>query len=124
MPEDERNRRFHQLVCQDAWIIEGIYVSWIKESLQQADYIVLLEIPLSSCRWRIIKRFLKRKIRREDGKRETLRTLAKLLRWMKHDYPSKQKCFARIEKQFPAKTICLRTTQKISQMLVEMGNDS
>ncbi len=38
MPLVKRSRIFHSILLQDAWIIEGIYTSWIQESLQQADH--------------------------------------------------------------------------------------
>lgn len=124
MPEDKRNRQLHQILLQDTWIIEGIYISWIQESLQRADRIILLDMSLSSCRWRVIKRYLKRKLGFEKNKRETLKTLVELLRWMKIDHPAKQTSFEAIEKLFPTKTIRLKAMRELEKIPAVLGNDS
>ncbi|MXQ73557.1 DNA topology modulation protein FlaR [Clostridiaceae bacterium DONG20-135] len=124
MPLAKRSRIFHSILLQDAWIIEGIYTSWIQESLQQADHIILLDISLASCRWHVMKRFFRRKLGLEKSKRESLKSLVKLLYWMSGDHLSKQEYFAMIEERFPLKTEHLRTAQQIEEMIIGFENGS
>ena len=71
----------HQILQRDDWIIEGVYHKWCAQCFADADRIVLLETPRHICRSRIIRRFVRRKLGLEKGKKESLASLAALLRW-------------------------------------------
>lgn len=81
MPVDKRNNMLNDILRKRDWIIEGVYYDWLDESFKEADTIVLLDIPKSVCRFRIICRFLKRKIGVESAKQETITSLINLLKW-------------------------------------------
>ena len=70
-----------QLLSKDDWIIEGVYYAWCGRCFAEADRIYLLEVPRRVYRRRIIRRFIRRKLGLEPGKRETLKSLSALLQW-------------------------------------------
>ena len=78
---DERNRLLNELLNQDDWIIEGVYYAWCGQCFKDADRIYLLDVPRRVYRYRIIRRFVRRKLGLEKGKKETLGSLTRLLKW-------------------------------------------
>jgi adenylate kinase family enzyme len=58
----ERDRRLASIVAQDGWVIEGV--------------------------WRVIRRFILRKVRRDTSRQESLTDLWRLLRWS-HTYDAR-----------------------------------
>ena len=77
----ERDVLLRQILQQEDWIIEGVYYKWCRPCFVDADRIYLLEVPRYQYRTRILCRFLRRKLGLEKGKKESLRSLAALLRW-------------------------------------------
>lgn len=77
----ERAALLDEILRKDDWIIEGVYHKWCAQCFADADRIVLLEIPRRTYRYRIIRRFVRRKLGLEKGKRESLKSLTALLRW-------------------------------------------
>lgn len=77
----ERDALLAQLLSKDDWIIEGVYYAWCGRCFAEADRIYLLEVPRRVYRRRIIRRFIRRKLGLEPGKRETLKSLSALLQW-------------------------------------------
>ena len=70
-----------ELLQRDDWIMEGVYYAWCGRCFEDADRIYLLEVPRRVYRYRIIRRFLRRKLGLEAGRKETLRSLSALLKW-------------------------------------------
>ena len=81
MPVEKRNTLLQEILANDKWIIEGVYYAWVQQSFEEADKIYLLDVPQCICKSRIIKRFIKRKLGIEKGKKETLKSLYDLLKW-------------------------------------------
>ncbi|MBU3107572.1 DNA topology modulation protein FlaR [Clostridium gasigenes] len=81
MPTEKRTDKLNSILKNSNWVIEGVYYSWLNDSFSTADYIFILNSPVTVYRYRIIKRFLKRKIGFEKGKKETLKSLIDLLTW-------------------------------------------
>ena len=63
------------------WVIEGVYHSWCLRCFEEADMIYLLSVPRYKYRYRILRRFARRKLGLEKGKKESLRSVAELLKW-------------------------------------------
>lgn len=78
---DERRAMLQEILEKDEWIIEGVYYKWCKQCFADADKIYLLEVPRLTYRYRTIKRFIRRKLGLEKGKKETLKSLKDLLKW-------------------------------------------
>ena len=79
--EIERDARLTQLVQQDAWIIEGVYYSWVEQSFNRAEVIGVLRPPVLLRDVRILKRFVQRKLGLVSTKRERLIDLYRLILW-------------------------------------------
>lgn len=78
---DERRVMLGEILSRENWIIEGVYYKWCKQCFADADKIYLLNVPRRTYRYRIIKRFIKRKLGLEKGKKETIKSLKELLQW-------------------------------------------
>ena len=68
----ERDALLEQILQRDDWIMEGVYYAWCGRCFEDADRVY---------RYRIIRRFLRRKLGLEPGKKETLKSLSALLQW-------------------------------------------
>ena len=78
---DERERLLTDVLNQNDWIIEGAYYAWCQQCFADADKIYVLSVPKYQYRYRIIRRFVRRKLGLEQGKKETLASLSRLLKW-------------------------------------------
>ena len=76
-----RDKMLQELLEQSDWIIEGVYYAWCQQCFADADMIYVLQVPKHQYRYRIIRRFLRRKLGLEQGKKETLQSLFGLLKW-------------------------------------------
>ena len=78
---EKRDKLLQNILEKDDWIIEGIYYKWLEQSFKNADIIYILDLPKYIYKFRIIKRFVKRKLKLEISKKETLKSLLDLLKW-------------------------------------------
>ena len=78
---DERDRLLQDVLSYNDWIIEGVYYAWCQQCFSDADKIYVLSVPRYKYRYRIIRRFVRRKLGLEQGKKETLKSLSRLLKW-------------------------------------------
>jgi len=77
-----RDQRLKEILLTESWIIEGVYFKWLSESFQKADLIILLMPHHTICTFRIISRFIKRKIGLiPSKKKETIQGLIELIKW-------------------------------------------
>ncbi len=85
-PIPEAKKMLTEAVKKDKWVIEGVYVSWIGQSLQKADQIIWLDLPFSLTAYRITKRFIKNQLTGQDlhGFKAFLRLFRQLIH---HYYP-------------------------------------
>lgn len=77
----ERDELLNKILQKDNWIIEGVYYKWCKQCFEAADKIYVIDVPRYKYRYRIIRRFIRRKLGLEKGKKETLKNLKDLLIW-------------------------------------------
>ena len=78
---DERDGLLTDVLNHKDWIIEGVYYAWCQQCFADADKIYVLSVPRYKYRYRIIRRFVRRKLGLEQGKKETLKSLSQLLKW-------------------------------------------
>lgn len=78
---DERDDLLSKILSRDDWIIEGVYYAWCSRSFEDADKIYVLSVPRRTYRKRIVRRFVKRKIGLEPGKKESIKSLIALMKW-------------------------------------------
>lgn len=78
---DERDRLLNDVLSHNDWIIEGVYYAWCQQCFADADRIYVLNVPRYKYRYRIIRRFVRRKLGLGKGKKENLKSLRELLKW-------------------------------------------
>ena len=78
---EKRDALLKGILHNKDWIIEGVYYSWLTESFEKADIIIILDVPKRVCKSRIIRRFFKRKIGLEHVKKESIKSILDLLKW-------------------------------------------
>ena len=101
----KRDKLLNKILEQKDWIIEGVYYVWCARCFQEADKIYLLNVPKYKYRYRIIRRFIRRKLGLENGKKETFKSLIALLKWA-DQYQNKNMTEIRnILKNYPDKVI-------------------
>jgi len=83
--KDKRQAELNKILNKKQYILEGVYYFWLKDSFKQADLIVILNTSVCLRDYRIIKRFIKRKLGIIKSKKETLIDLVNLIRW-NHKY--------------------------------------
>ena len=77
----ERDALLSTILEQENWIIEGVYYALCGRCFEEADKIYLLNVPKYKYRYRLIRRFIRRKFGIENGKKETLKSLISLMKW-------------------------------------------
>ncbi len=97
--KESRKLLLNNILKNESWIIEGIYYKkWVAQTFDDADIIYVLNIPAYICIYRVIKRFIKRKLHIEKGRKESFKSLVSLINWIYH-YNTKE---------FPAVSIILQ----------------
>lgn len=119
MPIEKRNYLLQQILANNSWIIEGVYYAWVLESFEKADIIYVLDIPKYIYKYRIIIRFLKRKIGIEKGKKETLKSLYNLLKWTDTFQNRNLKEIKEIFQKYENKVIWLSSVREIDRIITD-----
>ena len=101
----ERAAMLDKIIQKDDWIIEGVYYAWCGKCFEDADKIYLLTVPRRTYRYRIIRRFIRRKLGVEKGKKETLKSLSALLKWADKFQRENLVEIKKILKNYPDKVI-------------------
>jgi len=84
-----RDKKLKDILQNDSWIIEGVYYRWLSESFEKSDVIIILKTHIFIRDFRIIKRFIKRKLGIVSfKKKDTFKGLIELLKW-NHVYDKK-----------------------------------
>lgn len=78
---ERRAEQLKEILKQDDWVIEGVYYAWLQDSFKAADIIFILDLPKRIFQFRLIRRFVRRKLGIEKGKKETLNSFIALLKW-------------------------------------------
>lgn len=91
--KETRMLLLNNILENKSWIIEGIYYNkWVKQTFDDADIIYVLNTPVYICIYRVIKRFIKRKLHIEKGKKESLKSFISLIGWIinynSNEFPS------------------------------------
>ena len=117
MPVDKREKMLKQILNQESWIIEGVYYAWVIESFQEADVIYVLDIPSHIYKYRIIMRFIKRKLGIEKGKKETFKSVYNLLKWTNKYQNNNLKEIKTILKQYERKVVWISNSRGIDRII-------
>ena len=106
-----------KILKKDSWIIEGIYYKWLEQSFKDADIIYVLDLPKYIYKFRIIKRFIKRKLRLEAGKKETLKSLLNLLKWTDKFQNKNMKEIIKILEKYKEKVYFIKDKNNLQKIL-------
>jgi adenylate kinase family enzyme len=77
----ERDRQLANVVVQNGWIIEGVYYQWLAPSFDAANIIIALTPSVWVRHWRVVKRFILRKLGKLPSKSESAADLWRLVCW-------------------------------------------
>lgn len=117
MPVDRRSVLFEEILQSESWIIEGVYCGWVGKGFKDADIIYVLDMPEYLYKWRIIQRFIKRKIGIEKGKNETLKSVANLLKWTDNFQNKNLKEIKSILKNYEGKVVLISNKRDVSKII-------
>lgn len=113
----KRDHMLKDILKQDEWIIEGVQYAWLNESFENADVIYCLEIAPWICRYRIIKRFIKRKLQHQNRKNETIESLIHLLKWTNKFYRVNFIEIKETLKKYENKTVIIKKNSDIKKLI-------
>lgn len=84
--EKEREDYLHKIIQSESWIIEGVHNDvWVSPSFQHADVILFLDPRYSTRTYRIMKRFLRQKLRIEKSHyKSTIKIFLMMFKWNRH----------------------------------------
>ena len=114
---EKRDKLLQKILEKDSWIIEGIYYKWLEQSFKNADIIYILDLPKYIYKFRIIKRFIKRKLKLEAGKKETLKSLLDLLKWTDEFQKKDMKEIIKILEKYKEKVHFIKSKKEIDKIL-------
>lgn len=114
---EKRDKLLQKILEKDSWIIEGIYYKWLEQSFKNADIIYVLDLPKYIYKFRIIKRFIKRKLKLEAGKKETLKSLLDLLKWTDEFQNEDMKEIIKILEKYIEKVHFIKDKKEIKKIL-------
>lgn len=119
MPIEKRTALLNDILKNDNWIIEGVYYAWVGKCFEDADKIYVLNIPKRVYTYRIIKRAIKRKLRCEKGKKETLKSVYNLLKWTNTFQNVNMVEIRKILSTYPEKTVWLHNLKEVQKVINE-----
>ena len=117
MSVNKREELLKQILSQESWIIEGVYYAWVTESFQRADVIYVLDIPSYIYKYRIIMRFIKRKLGIEKGKKETFKSVYNLLKWTNKYQNNNLKEIKKILEKYASKVVWISGSREIDRII-------
>lgn len=120
-PLDKRKALLQEVLSNDAWIIEGVYYSWVQQSFDEADKIYVLDMPRYLYKSRIMIRSVKRKLGILKGKKETLKSVWNLLKWTETFQNKNMKEIKRILDRYGDKVIWLSSKKDVEKIIKAVG---
>ena len=118
-PQRERAELLDELLKNEDWIIEGVYYAWVGQCFEDANVIYVLDTPKRVYKYRIIKRFIKRKLGLEKGKKETLKSVRAMLKWTDTFQNVNMKEIKKILEKYTAKTVWLTSKNDVKRVIEE-----
>ncbi|MDD6187988.1 MAG: DNA topology modulation protein FlaR [Clostridiales bacterium] len=117
MPLEKRAELLAEILDHDDWIIEGVYYAWCMQCFEDADIIYLLDTPKRVYKYRIIRRFVKRKLGLEKGKKETLKSLRELLEWTDTFQNVNMADIRKILEKYKDKTVLIYSGREVNTLI-------
>ena len=76
----KRRKKLIEILNKRKWIIDGVYTTWTQDIFKKANLIIWLNPPFRILSLRIITRYIKKKIKRQCGEDETLKSTLNLVK--------------------------------------------
>ncbi|MGZ9583659.1 isopentenyl transferase family protein [Paenibacillus marinisediminis] len=117
-PPEIRDEMLSNIVSQQSWVVEGVYYKWVATSLEEADLIIYIDTPVYIRDVRIVKRFVKQRLRIERSNyKQTLNGLWKMLQWNhKYDKVDKEKIMQLLER-YQEKVVLLKHNKDLMKAI-------
>lgn len=116
-PAQARAQMLQAVLENDDWIVEGVYYAWVEQSFEKADVIYVLDMPKALYVTRILRRFVRRKLGIERGKKETLRSVAALLKWTDTFQKKNMKQIRAMMERYADKTVWLSSRREVAEII-------
>ena len=119
IPDKQILPAVESFMSQESWIIDGNYDSlFLKERLDTADQIILVNLPALQCLWRALKRS---KERTAQGYVNDINPW--FIRFLLFDCrkPKRRRLYRAIRKTYPEKTVLLRSQRQINRFMKTAG---
>jgi len=120
VPITEKHNELNKILQNNSWIIDGVYYDWVFESFKKADLIILLKPSVFLRDFRVIKRFVLKKLGLyKTGKKERLKDLISLLKW--NHYYEKVRITETLKcvKPFKTKTIFFNSADEAFENIIK-----
>ncbi len=111
--QSETAKRFNKIINSKKWIIEDVGRAIFKEGIDKADVIYFMNISHIKIYYRIIKRWLKQKLRMESCNfYPNLKDLNNMFKWAKKDFKRHK------ENEIPQeKMVIIKTNKDIKNII-------
>ncbi|MFS0749248.1 DNA topology modulation protein FlaR [Oceanobacillus sp. 1P07AA] len=115
----DRDALLFSHVQQNHWIIEGVHISWVDPSLEDADIIIFLDIPYRTRIYRIIRRFILQKLGKEPANyKPTISMFFHMIRWNRDfEKKSRRTIFAKLQ-PYHEKVHILQSSKDVEYFLL------
>ncbi len=114
--DDEIERIFQEILKQNSFIIEDCLRERFIPALHQVDKVVYIDLPMKVLKYRVVKRFLKQKLRIEKSAyRPSLQFLKLMFIWLKESPHEKVKDLPNL--------VVLKNKKAVNRFLTEMKED-
>lgn len=117
IPPERRAELLENILKNDSWIIEGVYFSWCGRCFEDADKLYVLDMPKHLYKFRIIKRTIKRKLGLEKGKKETLKSVYKLLKWTNKFQKENLPKIREMLSEYEDKTVWVKSRKEVDAVI-------
>lgn len=116
--DQEREEYLNRIIQSESWIIEGVHnEDWVSNCFQSADLIIFIDTKYSIRTYRIIKRFLKQKLRLEKSNyKPTLKIFFKMFKWNRYFEDVGKVNFFKKYSMHKDKTEIIKDTNSIKQL--------
>ncbi len=118
-PEEEQQRLLAEAMSQDKWVMEDAGRLCFEPAWQQADVILLLDMPSLLRKRHILSRWIKQRLGLEPcGYRPTLRMLGMMFRWTKQYNVGKSPSWERMA-PYLHKMIVLHNQREVERFIAQ-----
>lgn len=121
--EQEKEVLIEQITRSSWWVTEGVHTDeWVQPAFQRADLIVFLDIPYMLRVYRIIKRFIKQKMRLEKAHyHPNLQMFFNMLKWNRWFEQVGKTRFFQMNQLAEEKIVILKSQQALEEWLEYRG---